>query len=141
MGGETGHNAAVDKCCADKAPALAGLRPRWQQTFFMSMLQSVLAVSLFALLGGGFTHAEDADLTYSAFDATSIEQAAQQRSADVHAAAGDCVIVCPGAACIASMPTALHLQVALTQPSTSLAPEVAKHLRAPDTAPPKASFV
>lgn len=107
----------------------------------MSMLRRILAILLLVLLAGSFAHAGGADLTYSAFDETSIEQGAGQRSADVHAAAGNCVVVCPGAACMASLPAALHFRVALARPSTSLAAEVAKHLRAPDTAPPKASFV
>ena len=105
----------------------------------MSMLRRIVAILLLGLIAGSLAHAKGADLTYFGGDQTSIEQGAGQRG-DVHAAAGNCALVCPGAACIGSLPVALNFQVASTQSSAALAAVARKHLRAPDTAPPRASF-
>lgn len=106
----------------------------------MSMLRRIVAILLLGLIAGSLAHAKGADSTYFGADETSIEQGVGQRSGDVHAAAGNCALVCPGAACIGSLPVALNLRVALIQPSAALAAVARKHLRAPDTAPPRASF-
>jgi len=106
----------------------------------MPMLRRIVATLLLGLMAGSLAHAKGAGLVYFGGDETPIEQDAGQRSGDVHAAAGDCALMCPGAACIGSLPVPLSLQVASTQPSGALAAVARKHLRAPDTAPPRASF-
>lgn len=108
--------------------------------FPMSMPRRIVAILLLGLMAGSLAHARGPDLTCFGGDETSIEQGAGQWSDGVHAVAGNCALVCPGAACIGSLPDALNLLVASTQPSAALAAVARKHLRAPDTAPPRASF-
>jgi hypothetical protein len=124
---------------AMKPRAATVVLPR-NQGFLMSMLRRVLAFVLLGLLAGSFAHAGGADLTHSAFPETSLGQSADAGSGNVKAAGTDCFVVCPGTGCIVSSPAVLHLEVVLARPLMFLGAQVARGLRAPDTAPPKAAF-
>ena len=117
--------------------------PQWRSypngAFVISALRRVLAILLLGLLTVSFARAEGADFSHSAFDDLLIEQGAEQRT-DAHSAGSNCAVPCSASACITSLPEALHFQVATALPCSSLAPAVARHLRAPDTAPPRVSF-
>jgi hypothetical protein len=103
-------------------------------------LRPALVVFLLALLGGTLAHASGAESAHLACPQASTEQCAEPRSADAQGAGTDCAMVCSASACIASWPAQFHFRIALARPCTLLAVQVTKHSRAPDTAPPRASF-